>query len=313
VRIRITRRELLGLGALTGLGLARTAPSAESSSVPLTTKAIPSSGERIPVVGLGTNAYGVSSAEALAARRDVLKRMAELGASVVDTAPAYGESESVLGGLIAELGIRERLFLATKITADAGDREPGKAMFEASLQRLRTQRVDLLQVHSLRGVDTLMPVLEDWKSSKRIRYVGATTSRGEQHEELLGVMTRHPLDFIQVNYSIGDRDAADRILPLAADRAIAVLVNLPFGGRRGRNLFQHTAGKPLPPLAAELGIGSWGQFFLKHVLSHPAVTCAIPGTTQLSHLIDNLAAARGPLPDAEARKQMEELWDRIAS
>ncbi len=303
----MSRRDLIRLGLLAGAGLGL----AEAGET-LTRKAIPSSGEKIPVVGLGTNAYSVTDAGELESRRAVLKRMSEAGASVVDTAPAYGDSEKVLGGFLAELGIRERMFLATKITAGEGEPEPGKALFEASLERLRTQRIDLLQVHSLKGVDVLMPVLKEWKAAKRIRYIGVTTSRGEQHEELLGTMSRHPLDFIQVNYSIGDRAAAEKILPLAAERGVAVLLNLPFGGRRG-SLFAQTNGKALPAYAAELGIASWGQFFLKYAISHPAVTCAIPGTTKVSHLEDNLGAARGPLPDAAQRSKMQETWEALAS
>lgn len=307
------RRDLLqfGVATVTGLAMWRSIGAAQGAqSAPLTMKAIPASGEKIPVVGLGTNGYSVSDPAELAARRAVVKRMAELGASVIDTAPAYGESEVVLGGFLAELDIRGRMFVATKITARESDENPGRAMFENSLKRLKADRVDLLQVHSLAGIDLLMPVLGDWKAAKRVRYLGATTSRGEQHADLLAAMNRHPLDFIQVNYSIGDRAAADRILPLAAERGIAVLVNLPFGGRRG-SLFKQSSGKPLPEYAAGLGIASWGQFFLKYVVSHPAITCAIPGTTQLSHFDDNIGAARGALPDAKQRKQMESTWDAL--
>ncbi|MGH8265134.1 MAG: aldo/keto reductase [Steroidobacterales bacterium] len=309
----LSRRELVRLGAVSaaGFGLSRAIGSAQgAATVALTVKAIPASGEKIPVVGLGTNGYSVSDPAELAARRAVIQRMAEVGASVIDTAPAYGESEVVLGGFMAELGVRGRMFVATKITARDGDENPGGAMFENSLKRLRTDRVDLLQVHSLAGIDLLIPVLKDWKAAKRVRYFGATTSRGEQHADLLAAMNRHPLDFIQVNYSLGDRAAADRILPLAAERGIAVLLNLPFGGRRG-SLFKQSSGKPLPPYAAELGVASWAQFFLKYAVSHPAVTCAIPGTTQLSHFDDNIGAARGALPDAKQRKQMEAIWDTL--
>jgi aryl-alcohol dehydrogenase-like predicted oxidoreductase len=307
------RRDLvrLGLVGAAGLGVARSvAAAAGARDVALTVKAIPASGEKFPVVGLGTNGYSVSDPVELAARREVVKRMAEVGASVIDTAPAYGESEAVLGTFMAELGVRNRLFVATKITAGEGDEDPGRAMFENSLKRLRTDRVDLLQVHSLAGIDLLIPVLEDWKAAKRLRYVGATTSRGEQHADLLAAMKRHRLDFIQVNYSIGDRAAAERILPLATERGTAVLLNLPFGGRRG-SLFKQSSGKPLPPYAAELGIASWGQFLLKYAVSHPAVTCAIPGTTKLAHFDDNMGAARGPLPDANQRRQMEATWDAL--
>jgi aryl-alcohol dehydrogenase-like predicted oxidoreductase len=309
-----TRRDVMRIGAFVagGLAFARSSSAATGSvKASLISRTIPASGEKIPIVGLGTNAYGVSAPQELAARREVLERMVAMGASVVDTAPAYGDSESVLGGFLAELGIRDKLFVATKITASEGEQNPGAAMFAESRRRLRTDQIDLLQVHSLKGTDTLMPVLHDWKAAKRIRYIGVTTSRGDQHAELLEAMRRHPLDFIQVNYSLGDRDAADRILPLAAERGMAVLLNLPFGGRRGRNLFQVADGKPLPPWATELGIASWGQFFLKYAISHPAVTCAIPGTTKVSHLDDNLAAGSGQLPAASMRKKMEDFWDAL--
>jgi aryl-alcohol dehydrogenase-like predicted oxidoreductase len=312
---QFTRRDVVRLGLVAGaaLGLTRGGfAAAESANSGLASKIIPSSGEKIPVVGLGTNAYSVSAPDELSARREVLKRMAELGASVIDTAPSYGDSETVLGGFLAELAIRDRMFLATKVTANDGEQEPGKAMFAESLKRLRTDHVDLLQVHSLKGVDALMPVLKEWKSAKRIRYIGVTTSRGEQHAELLATMKGHELDFIQVNYSLGDRDAAEKILPLAAERGVAVLLNLPFGGRRG-SLFKLSADKPVPPWATELGIASWGQFFLKYAISHPAVTCAIPGTTKVTHLIDNQGAAHGALPNAKTRKKMEELWDSMVS
>ena len=315
-RSQFTRRDVIRVAAFAGAGLAAARAGlagTDGKSPALAAKAIPASGENIPVVGLGTNAYSVSAPDELAARREVLRQMAELGASVVDTAPAYGDSEAVLGGIVAELGIRDRMFLATKITATDGEKDPGRAMFEESLRRLRTDHVDLLQVHSLKGVDALLPALKEWKSAKRIRYLGVTTSRAEQHAELLETMRRHPLDFIQVNYSLGDRDAAERILPLATERGIAVLLNLPFGGRRGRNLVQQATGKSLPAWAADAGIESWGQFFLKYAISHPAVTCAIPGTTKVAHLLDNLGAARDPMPDAAMRKKMEAYWDSISN
>lgn len=308
----VSRREMLQLGALAAAGtlLPRHVLSAESQP-PLLTRPIPSSGEVLPVVGVGTNNYGVSAADELAARRAVLQRMPQLGGRVVDTAPAYGMSEAVIGDLVAQIGNRQQLFLATKVTVRNGDVAASKAMLEESFKRLRTDRIDLIQVHSLQGTDQIIPVLLEMKAAQRIRYIGATTSNDSQHGELMQAMRNHRLDFIQVNYSLGDRESAAEVLPLAQDRGMAVLLNVPFGGRRGSSLFARVAERPLPPWAGEAGITSWAQFFLKYAVSHPAVTCAIPGMTKLSHLEDNLAAARGTLPDAGLRKKMEEYWDAL--
>ncbi len=307
------RRDLLQMGMLATAGtlLANRAWSAEKQPV-LLTKPIPSSGEALPVVGVGTNAYGVSTPEDLAARKQVLQRMPQLGGRVVDTAPAYGLSEAVIGDLVAQLGNREQLFLATKVTVRNGDVAAGKAMLEESFKRLRTGKLDLIQVHSLQGTDELIPLLLEMKSAKRIRYLGVTTSNDSQHGDLMQTMRRYPLDFIQVNYSLGDRESAAAVLPLAKERGMAVLLNIPFGGRRGGSLFTRAGGRPLPTWASEFGATSWAQFFLKYAVSHPAVTCAIPGMTKVSHLEDNLSAARGVLPDAQMRARIEKYWDELA-
>jgi aryl-alcohol dehydrogenase-like predicted oxidoreductase len=274
----------------------------------LITRAIPSSGEKLPVIGIGTNRYGVTAPAEIAARREVLRRMPELGATVIDTAPAYGASEEVIGRLLSELKSRGRVWLATKVTAPAGRAGEGRKMLDESFRRLRTDRVELVQVHSLRGVREMLPVLRDYKKDGRISYVGVTTSRDDQYGDLLEVMRREALDFIQVDYSIADRNAADKILPLAASRGAAVLVNLPLG--RG-NVLAKVKGKPLPDWAAQLDATSFAQVFLKYVVSHPAVTVAIPGTTKLEHLEDNVGAARGRLPDAETRRRIEKFFDAL--
>jgi aryl-alcohol dehydrogenase-like predicted oxidoreductase len=312
---RISRRRALQAGiaacvaaAAPGAGGVGTEPAGGASVV---RKAIPSSGERLPVIGLGTNNYNVSSAEDLESRRDVLRRMADLGGTVIDTAPAYGRSEIVLGELMAELGNRDRFFLATKVTAPAGDAAQGRAMLDESFRRLRTPRIDLIQVHNLDGVDLLMPVLREARDAKRIRYVGVTTSNSAQYPRMLEVMRQHPLDFIQVDYSIDNRAAAEQVLPLARERGLAVLVNMPFGGRRSGNLFPRLAGRELPSWAADVGAASWAQLLLRYVVSHPAVTCAIPGTHRVAHLEDNLGAGRAELPDAGLRKRMEQYWDTL--
>ncbi|MGH8178203.1 MAG: aldo/keto reductase [Steroidobacter sp.] len=313
----LSRRQILKLGALASVGsmLGRPAVGAESNAdlSPVITRPVPSSGEQLPVIGLGTNNYSVTSPEDLAMRREVLRRMPELGGTVVDTAPAYGKSEEVIGQLVSELGNRSKLFLATKVTAANNDAAAGRAMLEASFRRLRTDRIELIEVHNLTGTEVLLPILEEFKAGKRIRYLGVTTSNDAQHPATAGVLRKHRLDFVQVNYSIDDRESAQTLLPVAQERGVAVLLNMPFGGRRGSNLFTRVAGRPLPSWAADLDVASWAQFFLKYAVSHPAVTCAIPGTTKLSHLEDNQRAGRGRMPDAGMRKRMEKFWDELPS
>ena len=277
----------------------------------LLTRPIPSSGELLPVIGLGTNAYGVSDPGEIAKRRAVVARLIELGAKVIDTARAYGDSELVVGRILADLRARDRVFLATKMPIDGELGDPAVIVAE-TIRRLGTETVDLLQIHNMHGTDQLMPTLRRLKDERRTRYIGATTSRDEQYPALLAAMRAHPLDFVQVDYSIGNRNAATEILPAAADRPIAVLVNMPFGGRRDGNLLRKLADRPLPPWAAEIGAASWAEVLLKYVLSHPAVTCAIPGTTSVANLEANLRAARGPLPDAALRRRMEDDWDALA-
>jgi aryl-alcohol dehydrogenase-like predicted oxidoreductase len=321
-----TRREALRIGAAAALGLtisrlplhaATTRLAAElpgshagMQELPLITKAIPSTGERLPVIGLGTNRYSVTSDEDLAARREVLRRMPDLGGTVVDTAPSYGRSEEVIGQLVSEIGNRDRLWIATKVTAPQDDVQRGTQMLHDSFAKLKVDRVELMQVHNLNGVAAMLPVLREWKQDGRIRYIGVTTSSDRQYEQLEQLMRREPLDFIQVDYSIGNRTSAERILPLAADRGMAVLLNVPFGGARG-NVIGQMGDRPLPDWAAEFGASTWAQFFLKYNVSHPAVTAAIPGTTNVRHLEDNLGAARGPLPDAALRRRIEQFFDTL--
>ena len=309
----MTRRRLLQLGVATSVGamMGRTAFGADSAAaLTLITRPIPSSGEKLPVIGLGTNNYNVTSPEDLAVRRDVLRRMPELGGTLVDTAPSYGRSEEVIGQLVSEIGNRNRLFYATKVTAQNGDVAAGRAMLDESFRRLRTDRIELIEVHNLMGTDVMLPVLAQLKAAGRIKYVGVTTSNDAQHDALADAMRRHKLDFVQLNYSLGDREAAQMLLPLAQERGIAVLVNLPLGGRRG-SLFSRVANRSLPDWAADIDATSWAQVFLKYVVAHPAVTCAIPGTTKVSHLEDNQRGGRGRLPDAQLRKRMEQFWDSL--
>jgi len=276
----------------------------------LLTRPIPSSGERLPVVGLGTNAYGVTEPADIASRQAVVARLLELGAKVIDTARAYGDSELVIGRILADLKARDRVFLATKTPIDGPLTDPAAVVAE-TFRRLGTDTVDLLQIHNMHGVDELMPTLRKLKEERRVRYLGATTSRDEQYPALLAAMRAHPLDFVQVDYSIANRNAAAEVLPLAAERGIAVLINMPFGGRRDGNLLRKLGERPLPPWAGEIGAGSWAEVLLKYVVSHPAVTCAIPGTTSVRNVESNLRAAQGALPDAAMRRRMEEYWDAL--
>lgn len=279
-------------------------------ATPLVTKAVPSTGERLAVIGVGTNNYSPTTPEERAARREVLKGLTGAGASVIDTAPAYRQSEEVIGGLLAEIGNRKQAFIATKVTADKGNLAQGVAMIEESKRRLRTDVLDLVQIHSLNGVDVLFPHLNELKRKGEIRYVGITTSSGSQHDAMIELIRTQPLDFIQVDYSLANRAAAEDVLPAALERRVGVLINLPFGGRRDGNLFSRIGNAELPDWAAEIDAKSWGQLFLKYVVSHPAVTAAIPGMTKLAHLEDNLNAARGRMPDAAMRARMEKYWDQ---
>jgi len=316
---RLSRRELLRAALLASIGTgcarlgaagARAAGAADAAA--LITKPIPSSGERLPVIGLGTDSFRASEADAIRAE---IVRMQQLGGTVIDTAASYGDAESLIGNALAASGLRARLFLASKLTADGqggflSDGVGGEASFQRSLERLKTDRIDLMQVHNLRGVDELMPMLQRWKQQGRIRYLGITTSRVSQHEEMAAAMRAHPLDFIQVDYSIANRDAERTIFPLAQERRVAVLANLPLVHGQ---LIGSSHARPLPAWAGELGIASWSQYLLKYAASHPAVTCAIPGSTQVAHLEDNQRAGRGVLPDAATRKRMEDYWQRITS
>jgi aryl-alcohol dehydrogenase-like predicted oxidoreductase len=296
---QVTRREFIGGGVTAGIGavLAPTAAGALAREQ-LITRTIPSSGEELPAIGIGTDSFRADVSEEIRAE---LKRMSELGGSVIDTAAAYGESEALIGQALESLGTREKMFLATKLVGSGGAES-----LERSLQRLKTRRIDLLQVHNLNGIAELVPLMQQWKKAGKIRYIGATTSRGSQHEELMSAMRSYPLDFIQVDYSLDNREAAAGILPLALERKQAVLVNLPFGRS---SLFSEAAGRKLPQWAADIDVSSWAQYFLKYVISHPVVTCVIPGSTKVSHLEDNQAAGRGRLPDAGMRRKMEEYWE----
>ncbi len=301
--MKISRREFskAGLGALSLAVVGRAAVAGPEHMI---RKAIPSTGELVPVIGLGTNRFGQRERDELKA---ALERFHELGGTVIDTAPMYGRSEAVLGDLIADLGIREDLFIATKADEDPGG-EATVAQMRESQQRLGTQMLDLMQVHNLRGTDAALGRMREWKQDGRIRYVGITTSRAAQYEEFEKVMRRHELDFIQVNYSLEQREAAERILPLAAERGAAVIINRAFGGGR---IFDKVGDQPLPDWAAAFGCASWAQFLLKYAIGHPAATLSIPGMTKVRHVDDNFGAAHGRLPDAGERRRQEAFFDAL--
>jgi aryl-alcohol dehydrogenase-like predicted oxidoreductase len=271
----------------------------------LITRRIPSSGELLPVIGIGTaRRYDVSTPEEKAPLRDTLREFPRLGGKVIDTAPGYGQAESVTGELVSELGIRDQLFLATKVSVRGTDAAPGVAQMEESFRRLKTDRIDLMQVWNLQGPATLLPVLRDMKAAKRIRYVGVTTSSDQQYPQLEQLMQSEALDFIQIDYAADNRNAAERILPLAREKGIGVLVNLPFGRTR---VFQNVLQTPVPEWTKEFDAVTWAQVFLKYIIANPAVTCVIPGTAQVKYVNDNTQGMRGALPTAEHLKRLEAL------
>jgi len=307
-----SRRDMLKIsaGAGAGLALGNWSVFAQSSQpAGLIQRAIPSSGERLPLVGIGTaRRYNVgTSAEERAPLKEVLKRLPELGGKLIDTAPSYGTAETVVGDLVRDIGNRDRLFIATKVRKQ--DLADAKKEIEQSFEILHTDKIDLIQVHNLVGLDDVLPVLREMKAAGRIRYVGVSTSSGRQYADFIKMMEKEDLDFIQVNYSMTSRTAAERILPLARDRGMAVLVNLPYS--RGR-VFQRAGDRAIPDWAADYA-DTWGQFFLKYILANPAVTCVIPGTAKIKYLEDNLGAARGPMPDAAMQKRMEQFYDALPS
>ena len=268
-------------------------------------RAFPQEQVKLPRIGLGTwQTFDVGNdSAARAPLREVLKL---LDGNVVDSSPMYGSSESVAGDLIAELKMRERLFIATKVWTSS--REDGIAQMETSFKRLRVKVMDLMQVHNLLDVATHTKTMQAWREQGRLRHIGITHYTASAYGEVERWLKTGAYDFVQINYSLAERDAEKRLLPLAAERKINVIINRPFAGSA---LFGQTKGKQLPPWAAELGIASWAQYFLKWIVSHPAVTCAIPGTGRPDHMRDNLAAGKGPFPDAAARERMVEYFDSL--
>jgi diketogulonate reductase-like aldo/keto reductase len=262
------------------------------------TRTIPTTNETLPIIGLGTwQTFDVGSSES--ARKPlagVLSTFVSLGGKVIDSSPMYGRSEEVLGDLATSLGIRKKLFVATKVWTSG--RAAGVTQMEDSERKLRG-RVDLMQVHNLLDADTHLATLREWKAKGRIRSIGITHYTAGAYPELVHHLERGGIDFVQINYSLAEREAEKRILPLAAERKVAVLINRPFGAG---SLFRDVRHKAVPSFAAELGCTSWAELFLKFVVSHPAVTCAIPATSKVEHLVQNMNAGRGPMPDEKMRR-----------
>jgi diketogulonate reductase-like aldo/keto reductase len=274
----------------------------------LISRKIPSSGEALPVIGVGTwqTFDAGDDPAARAPLAEVLKLFAQAGGGIVDSSPMYGSSEAVAGDLIAQLGLRERLFIATKVWTSG--REEGIRQMDESFRRLRVDRMDLMQVHNLVDVATHTKTLQEWKKRGRVRYIGITHYTSSAYAEVERWMKTGNYDFLQINYSLAEREAEQRILPLARELNIAVIANRPFAEGA---LFRRTKGKALPPWAADLGIASWAQYFLKWIVGHPALTCAIPGTAKPEHMRDNIAAGTGTLPDEAARKKMLQYFESL--
>lgn len=310
----IDRRQWIGmaLGAGATLGLGPRLASALASGS-LITRSIPSSGESIPVVGLGSSATfrSVAESEDAKALGEVLRAMVERGATVFDTAPSYGASEQVAGQLARELGLTKKLFWATKVNVARGgaaDPAAARAQIEESFRRFGVETIDLIQVHNLGDVPVQLGILKELKAAKRVRYIGVTSTNKGQYAELERVMRAEPLDFIGVDYAVDNRSVEETILPLALERKIAVMVYVPFGRTR---LFQRVGERPLPDWAADFDATSWAQFFIKYVLGHPAVTVVTPATSKAKHMVDNLGGGRGRIPDEATRRRMATLVDDL--
>ena len=301
-----------GAGAAFGLG-PRFALGASQS--PLILRPIPSTGEQIPVIGLGSSATfrSVAESEDVAGLREVLGTLVEAGGTVFDTAPSYGASEQVAGRLARELGITSKLFWATKVNVaprggGSADPQSARAQIEESFRRFGVDAMELIQVHNLGDIPVQLGILKELKAAKRVRYIGVTSTSKEQYGALARVMREEPLDFIGVDYAVDNRSVEETILPLAIERRIAVMVYVPFGRTR---LFQRVGERPLPDWAAEVDAASWAQFFIKFVLGHPAVTVVTPATSKARHMADNLGGGRGRLPDERTRRRMAEFVDAL--
>ena len=315
----INRREFLGAAATAGAALAlptqllRALQTQQGGK--LLQRAIPSTGEMLPVIGLGSSAtFGnVSRSSDHTALKDVFRTLIENGARLFDTAPAYGggSSEQVAGAIANELGIQHKIFWATKVNVagfggSRADPAAAKAQIEASFARFKVPKIDLIQVHNLGDVPTQLAVLKDLKKEGRVRYIGVTSTMDSQYPQLESIMRNEPIDFIGVDYAVDNRNVEQTILPLALERKIGVLAYAPFGRTA---LFRRAGATPLPAWAAEFDAKTWGQFFLKYIISHPAITVVTPATSQAKNMLDNIGGGIGRLPDEAMRKRMTQLVD----
>ena len=300
----ITRRDATKLIGAAAASFLLPADSTDAESLSMLTREIPSSGEKLPVIGLGTwNVFDVDlNPQNERQLSEVLSLFVKLGGRVIDSSPMYGRAEEVIGSLTAKLALRDKMFLATKVWTRG--KQAGIESMERSMSRFQTKRLDLMQIHNLVDVGTQLATIREWKADGRFRYIGITHYNSSAFDEVEKVLGTEKLDFLQINYSIMEREAEQRILPLAQNRQVAVIINRPFGGG---DLFSRVRSKRLPDWAAEFDCRSWAQFFLKWIVAHPAVTCAIPATNNPKHLEDDMQGGAGRLPDPETRRKMVEL------
>jgi aryl-alcohol dehydrogenase-like predicted oxidoreductase len=310
----ISRREMMSLTIGAGAALAWD-PTQLFAQGKLITRPIPSTGEALPIIGLGSSATfsQVARSEDVAALTDVLKTMVDNGASVFDTAPGYGASEEVAGRIVSEGGFADKVFWATKLNVagrggGAADVGAARKQVETSFSRIKKAKIDLIQVHNMGDPPTQLKVLREFKQQGRIRYLGITTTSEEEYPEIISVMKSEPLDFIGVDYAIDNREVDNAVLPLARERKIGVLVYAPFGRTR---LFRRVGNQPLPDWAKEFDAKTWAQFFLKWVAAHPAVTVITPATSQAKNMLDNIGGGIGRLPDEAMRKRMAAFIDAL--
>ena len=306
----ITRREATRLiGGVTASCLwpiNATGAQSKSELATMLMRPIPSSGEKLPLIGLGTwQTFDVDPAQS-APLAEVMSTFVKLGGHVIDSSPMYGRAEEVVGDLLTKLKLRDSLFLATKVWTRG--QQAGIDSMERSFARLQTKTIDLMQVHNLVDAETQLRTIREWKAQGRFRYLGVTHYEASAFAKVAKILVGEKLDFVQVNYSIVEREAEEKILPLAQERGVAVIVNRPFSAG---DLFSRVRGKPLPDFAAEFDCTSWPQFFLKWIIAHPAVTCAIPATNNVRHVEDNMRAGVGKLPDAKMRQRMIEVFAHL--
>lgn len=309
----IKRRQLLQLSAAAlvagpSLGLRAETSAGEPDTRPLIQRLIPSSGETLPVMGMGTSRTfdTPADAESLANLSAVLQAFFAGGGTVIDSSPMYGQAESRVGDVLRAMDKRPPVFAATKVWTTG--RQQGIAQMQESARRMDVKTFDLIAVHNLQDWQTHLETLKAWKEEGKVRYIGITTSHGRDHEAFLDIMRTQPVDFAQFSYNIEDRTAEKELLPVAADRGIATMINRPY--QRGA-LFNKSRGKPLPPLAAELDCASWAQFYLKFIIGHPAVTSVIPATASAKHMADNMQANYGRVPDPAQRAEMLRLFEQL--